>query len=93
MGAGVGILGAVIQPVIGQLISGQGWRHSYIYVGLAVIIISIPMIWLFLRMSPKDKGLQPYGMDDSSEDGKAAESDENSGISFAVAKKSTAFMP
>src|SRR5699024_12534512 len=33
MGVSVGLLGVIIQPVIGQLISSQGWRAAYIIVG------------------------------------------------------------
>src|SRR5699024_3087929 len=47
MGASVGLLGVIIQPVIGQLISSQGWRASYIIVGLGIIVIVVPII-LFL---------------------------------------------
>lgn len=93
MGAATGLIGAFAQPTVGSLISNQGWRQSYIMVGVAVIVIVVPVIIFFLRKSPKENGLMPLGaVKASSVDGEAANNPENSGISFAAAKKSAAFV-
>ncbi|WP_391117636.1 MFS transporter [Psychrobacillus sp. L3] len=92
MGASVGAIGAILQPVIGNMIAGQGWRFSYIAVGVGVIIIAVPVILLIMRKSPQEKGLQPYGSkEDKDAVDNAQSTTENAGISMAVAKKSSAF--
>lgn len=89
-----GLIGAFTQPLIGQLIGSQGWRSTYIIVGVAaIIIIIVPTIILLLRKSPSEKGLLPYGAEDNEANNKGKEQDtSNSGISFADAKKSLAFV-
>ncbi|MEG0384771.1 MAG: MFS transporter [Solibacillus sp.] len=87
-----GVFGAIIQPVVGTLIADQGWRFSYIASGIAVAAIIIPLTLLFIRMSPKQKGLQPLGMDEVATTDKTAATEEVAkGVTAAVAKKSSAF--
>ncbi|WOV84828.1 MFS transporter [Sporosarcina jeotgali] len=88
MGAAAGALGAISQPIAGNLIASRGWSQTYIIIGAAVLIIVIPVILLLIRKSPKDKGLQPYG---AAADGEAATDMNDKGIAMAVAKKSGAF--
>ncbi|HLR09643.1 MAG TPA: MFS transporter [Bacillota bacterium] len=91
MGASVGLLGVIIQPVIGQLISSQGWRASYIIVGLGIIVIVVPIILFLLRKDPKSIGMLPYGADEKKDANNIEIGAEDRGISFADAKKSAAF--
>lgn len=88
-----GLIGAFTQPLVGNLIASQGWRSSYITVGVAAIIIIVPTIILFLRKSPKEKGLLPYGMvENKNDENKNEDNSRNSGIAFIDAKKSLAFL-
>lgn len=88
-----GLIGAFTQPLIGQLIGSQGWRSSYIIVGIAIIIIIVPTIILFLRKSPSEKGLLPYGAEEiAAGDNTDQQNSSTSGISFADAKKSLSFI-
>ena len=92
MMAASGLFGAIIQPNVGTLIASQGWRASYIIVGVAAIIIVIPVVLLFIRMSPQQKGLLPYGFEKAEgNDSNAAHTVEHKGVTAAVAKKSLAF--
>ena len=92
MMAASGLFGAIIQPNVGTLIASQGWRASYIIVGVAAIIIVIPVVLLFIRMSPQQKGLLPYGFEKAEgNDSNAAQTVEHKGVTAAVAKKSLAF--
>src|SRR5699024_2121555 len=86
-----GLLGVIIQPVIGQLISSQGWRASYIIVGLGIIVIVVPIILFLLRKDPKSIGMLPYGADEKKNANNIEIGAEDRGISFADAKKSAAF--
>lgn len=92
MGAAGGAVGAIAQPVVGGLIANQGWSSAYIYVGLAVIVVVVPIILLIIRNSPKEKGLLPYGAASSSAEGNPSNEEiEDKGVTMAVAKKSSAF--
>ncbi|GKS11723.1 MFS transporter [Paenibacillus chitinolyticus] len=93
MGAAGGAIGAISQPVVGNLIANQGWRSSYVIVGIAVIVIVVPIVLLLLRKSPLEKKTLPYGAEAAS--GTAASATaagaENKGVTLAAAKKSSAF--
>lgn len=91
MMAFVGIGGAVISPIVGNLIADIGWRSSYITLGLIVIAIVIPVIILLIRMSPQQKGLLPIGVAEVKEGANAAPVEPNKGVLAAVARKSSAF--
>lgn len=89
IGAAGGAIGAVTQPVIGNVIADQGWRLGYIFTGIAVIVIVVPITLLLIRKSPQDKGLLPLGMAESNDEKKAEAAER--GVSFAAAKKSSSF--
>ncbi|AIF44963.1 MFS transporter [Virgibacillus sp. SK37] len=90
MMAAVGLFGAFIQPLAGSLIGEQGWRQAYIILGVAAIIIVVPVILLFIRKKPEEKGLLPYGMLQVPESEKKSQPAER-GVTMADAKKSLAF--
>lgn len=85
-----GGLGAVLQPIVGTLIANEGWRNAYIIIGVAVIIIVIPVVFFTLRMSPTEKGLQPYGADEVTEEDESKTPVLEKGVSLGAAKKSSA---
>lgn len=87
-----GLFGAILQPAAGNLIASEGWRNTYMILGLGVMAIVIPVVLLTIRMAPKQKGLQPYGMDEMPIDAaQTAASVAETGVTSAVAKKSSAF--
>ncbi len=56
-----GIQGAMLfSPLIQSLISSTGWRNAYIFIGIAVPIIIVPLSML-LRAHPQDMQLLPDG--------------------------------
>ncbi|WP_431027000.1 MFS transporter [Lysinibacillus sp. LZ02] len=92
LSAAGGALGAVAQPIVGNLIANQGWRASYVIVGIAIILIVVPVIFLLIRKSPKDKGLLPYGVEEAKNTGDTSANEaSNKGVTMVVAKKSSAF--
>lgn len=90
VGAG-GLIGAFLQPVAGNLIANEGWRNTYIILGVGVMAIVIPIVLLTIRMAPKQKGLQPYGMDEVKQNEESKVQTTNGGVTVAIAKKSSAF--
>lgn len=92
LGAAGGLIGAISQPAVGKLIANQGWRASYIIVGVTVIVIVVPIILLLIRTSSKDKKTLPYGAEASnSSQGVVNSPEDNKGVTLAVARKSLAF--
>lgn len=55
-------LGAFAMPSLAQtLIVSYGWRQAYIMFGLMVVVVTIPVVGLFLRETPEMVGLHPDG--------------------------------
>lgn len=93
LSASGGLFGAISQPIAAGLISGLGWRIAYIALGVAVIIIIVPVALFLIKRSPKAHGVQPYGAaesNDDSIDGAEQTEEQEEGIEVAVAKKSSA---
>lgn len=92
LSAAGGALGAIAQPVVGNLIGDQGWRAAYIVVGIAIIVIVVPVILLLIKKSPQEKGLRAYGSEEIPQTANTSAAEvEEKGVTMAVAKKSTAF--
>ena len=92
LSAAGGLLGAIVQPVAGNLIDTQGWRFTYIALGVAVIAIVVPIVLFIIKRSPQAAGVQPLGADESLENEEVGQEDiSTQGISMKIARKSTAF--
>ncbi len=50
----------VFLPVLAALAQDHGWRAASLVVGTSTLIVA-PLVLLFLRDRPSDKGLLPYG--------------------------------
>jgi MFS family permease len=51
----------LIVPLSMIVIRFHGWRTSFLWLGLGVLVVALPVILGFVRNDPKDKGLAPYG--------------------------------
>lgn len=58
-GAGVGY--AYVPPLLEYLISQFGWRTGYYSLAAILLLITVPLLWLFLRDNPAQMGLQQDG--------------------------------
>jgi MFS family permease len=55
-------LGAFVMPSLAQmLLVSLGWRHAYILFGVMVMVVTIPVVGLFLKETPEMVGLRPDG--------------------------------
>ena len=61
--SGVGIGGLIAPPVISRLIAAYGWRLSYVFQGVIILLVVI-LASQFLKRDPAQKGLLPYGDDE-----------------------------
>ncbi|CAN5690913.1 MFS transporter [soil metagenome] len=58
-GAGLGFF---VMPTLSYaLIATIGWRMAYVVIGTAVVVVTIPVVALFLRETPQSMGLLPDG--------------------------------
>ena len=60
-GFGFGLLGS---PIVQSLISGLGRKEAYLTIGLFAIVFLVPLIVVFMRRSPADKGTVPDGIEE-----------------------------
>ena len=70
---GSGLGGAVLSPVVSNIIASAGWRPAMMVLGVICLVASLPIPLIFFRNKPSDKGLVPYGAHLSEEEIKAAE--------------------
>jgi len=63
--AGIGFGGSVLAPLIRYFIESYGWRASYQYVGIMIIVITCPIIFFLLKPTPESMGLKPFGADEA----------------------------
>ena len=87
--SGLGI-GGIVTPLLTQLfISTWGWRWALIILGILTIVIIVPLAQ-FLKHSPQQAGLQPYGGDKNIGD-EQSQSSALDGFSFSQAIKTRGF--
>jgi len=67
-GLAIGLAGAAISvgqlgiiPLATVLTLNQGWRASYLMLGLGLLALVFPLVAGFIRNEPEARGLQPYG--------------------------------
>jgi len=59
--AGISVVAFITPPLAQALIATVGWRQAYVFLGLLVIGITIPVVGLFLKETPQRMGLLPDG--------------------------------
>lgn len=58
---GIGVGGGIMAPIASYLISVIGWRAAIAALGLTTVAIVIPLVLAWVRHTPQEMGLQPYG--------------------------------
>jgi MFS family permease len=62
--AGQGVGPMIFAPLFRWLLENEGWRYTFTVIGLVLGAI-LGFFSFFIYSSPADKGLQPYGMDET----------------------------
>jgi MFS family permease len=64
----LGILGGamsagqmLVVPLSMVIIRLYGWRSSFLWLGIGVLLLALPLILAFVRDDPREMGLDPYG--------------------------------
>jgi MFS family permease len=60
-GAGVSAGQLAFLPLAAHLEITYGWRWSFAGMGLILLVVVLPVIWLLFRDDPADMGMAPYG--------------------------------
>jgi MFS family permease len=79
--------GAIFSQLAGILISGIGWRMSYLILAIIAAVMMLPFSLLVVK-SPEQKGVTPYGYE---EDGAGSGAVTEGGASVKEALRSPAF--
>ncbi|WP_238483698.1 MFS transporter [Anaerosporobacter faecicola] len=87
----VGLFGVIIQPITASIIQNKGWRPGCILLGGATFLVTILSSIFFIRNSPKDKGLVPYGAKEENDNQTASNSNAVQ-IDESTATKSKSFI-
>ncbi len=61
--AGSGLGSIILNPLTSAVIEGAGWRMAFITLAVVLSAVNVPVALLFIRSSPADMGLAPYGQD------------------------------
>ena len=55
-------LGSLLLVPLGMyLLQASHWRVSWAALGLVILLVAVPLAWLFIRDDPSKLGLRPYG--------------------------------
>ncbi len=82
--AGVG--GFLFSTIGGSLILSIGWSHTYL-VFAALSALTVPICIICIRSFPKDKGLEPYGADETDSKTQNVTNPDQTGMSKAAYDK------
>jgi len=62
----------VIVPLAVWFTLSYGWRQSFLYLGVLLLVIALPLTLLFIRDDPAQKGLEAYGAGQAARAGEPA---------------------
>jgi sugar phosphate permease len=58
---GISAGGFVMAPVVGMMNAYLSWRASYVFLGLLVWLLAVPLTLFVIKASPSEMGLRPDG--------------------------------
>ncbi len=56
---GTSLGGVLMAPLVTALYQQYGWREAYWILGIAFIVLIVPLVWLTTRNTPEELGLDP----------------------------------
>jgi len=66
--AGVGLGGLVIIPLASYMIQDTNWRVTWLTLGLMILLVAVPLVYLLVHDDPDKLGLRPDGDPQPSEE-------------------------
>ena len=88
-----GVGGVIFNPIGTALIQTgpEGWRTGYLVFGILILVLALPFTVFVVRSKPEDKGLKPYGYDESAKTETVVSEQAAAGIPAGKAMKMPAF--
>lgn len=87
-----GVGAAIFSPIIANFIQTNSWQYSYAFLGLATLILVVPVGLLVIKSSPAEVGETAYGATETTASAGGTEAAVVTGIPYNVAIKSPAFL-
>lgn len=56
---GTSLGGMVMAPLVTLLYQAEGWRLAHLVLGGVFVVVIVPLVWLVVRNSPEDWGVEP----------------------------------
>jgi len=88
--AGSGLGGAIMIPIVSQVMQITDWRFAFRFMGVLGIAILVPVIYFMVKEKPEMLGLKPYILPEKDEEAKAAKAPLAS-LSFKEARRTSRF--
>jgi MFS family permease len=88
--SGAGLGSFVFPPVAQSLIAAAGWRVAYLILGLVVIVVTVPVVGIFLKEKPQMMSLLPDGAHAPQRESEAG-ADHPTGMSGSEGLRSNTF--
>ena len=76
--SGASLGGLLLVPFGMYLLQATNWRVTWVAFGLMVLLLAVPLAYVFLRNDPTEMGLQPDG--DTQDDAQIAASERQRGV-------------
>jgi len=77
--AGASLGGMVMVPFAMFLLQATNWRMTWVALGVLILVLAVPLAYIFIRESPEKLGLQPDGDDEPTDASAAGLSQRRSG--------------
>jgi len=84
----IGVGAVIFSPITGYAITNFGWRHSYMFLGLMIAVVSLPFTIFIIRGKPSELGLKAYGEGEAT-----GETQQLGGDDWGVTKAQAIRMP
>ena len=55
---GTSIGGVVMAPIVTLLYQSYGWRDAHWMLGMAFVVVILPLVWLMVRSTPAELGIE-----------------------------------
>jgi sugar phosphate permease len=94
MSAGTAAGQLLLVPLSLLLIEGFGWKHTVLYIGAFLTLVVFPLVYLFIRSTPGEKGIEALGGEKKEPEAEptASESVSASTLSISQLMRSKAFL-
>ena len=76
--AGASIGGLLLVPFGQYLLDATNWRVTWVAFGLLLLVLALPLAYIFIRNHPSEKGLQPDG--DTQDESQIAATERRRGV-------------